>query len=130
MSGGKMGYKILVIDDAPIIRDFLRDVLCDAGYQVDTAENGAQGLELIEKNEYILIFCDVHMPVMNGIIAVGKIKEMKPEIPIIMTDSLPDQEAENILKAGAVCCLGKPFDLMELKSTMALILNNKVGLKA
>lgn len=122
-----MAEKILIIDDAPVIREFLHEVLTDAGFEVDVAENGKDGLELIADTEYSMIFCDVHMPVMNGLQTIKNIKMIKPDIPIIMTDSLPEKEAENAAKAGAIRCLAKPFDLKELKETIRSVLSNKIS---
>ena len=110
-----MAYKILVVDDTEVIRGFLKEVLTDIGFEVDLAEDGQAGYELALKENYALILSDVHMPVMNGEEMVRKIKQSKPEIPIIMTDSYPDKLAGKAAKAGAVCCLAKPFDLDELR---------------
>ena len=62
------------------------------------------------------------MPIMNGLQAVQEIKKLKPEIPIIMTDSLPGEIAEEAAQAGAIGCLAKPFDLNELKSMIGSVL--------
>ena len=110
-----MAHKILVVDDTQVIRKFLEEVLTDIGFEVDLAEDGRAGYELALKEDYVLILSDVHMPVMNGEEMVRMIKESKPEIPIIMTDSYPDKLAHKAAKAGALCCLAKPFDLDELR---------------
>jgi len=120
-----MDEKILIVDDTPVIRQFLIDVMTDLGFAVHTAENGRLGLDLVIQNDYALIICDVHMPVMNGLQTVLEIKKIKPEIPIIMTDSFPDKEAEEAAQAGAIRCLTKPFDLMDLKSTVDNIIKRK-----
>ena len=91
-----MKHRVLVIDDAPVIRELLKDVLTDFGFQVDLAGNGLIGTQQVEKNDYDLIFCDVHMPVLNA------------------------QEAQD---AGAICCLNKPFDLDELRQMLKHFLN-------
>ncbi|MCX6825930.1 MAG: response regulator [candidate division Zixibacteria bacterium] len=118
--------KILVIDDAPIIRDFLSDVLTDWGFTVDSAENGKIGYEMAVKNEYTVVFCDVHMPVMNGVQTVIQLKQAKPELPIIMTDSYPEKQVEQAIREGAIRCLNKPFDLDDLKSAVNSIIRNQI----
>ncbi|UCD17353.1 MAG: response regulator [Candidatus Zixiibacteriota bacterium] len=120
-----MATKVLIIDDAPVIRELLKDVLNDFGFEVDTAENGQIGYEMARGEDYALIFCDVHMPVMGGPQTVIKIKQLKPEVPIIMTDSFPDKEAERAGAAGAVRCLAKPFDLDDLRRVIEHFLNQK-----
>ncbi len=122
-----MAEKILIIDDAPVIREFLHEVLVDSGFEVDMAMNGKDALELIAENEYCLVFCDVHMPIMNGLQTIKRIKFIKPDLPIIMTDSLPEKEAEDAARAGAFRCLAKPFDLQELKDTLKSVLGGKIG---
>ena len=110
-----MAYKILVVDDTLVIRGFLKEVLTDMGFDVELAENGQIGYDMVVNGNYTLIFSDVHMPEMNGEEMVKKIKQVKPEIPIVMTDSYPDKLAMKATNAGAICCLAKPFDLNELR---------------
>ena len=57
--------KILIIDDERSIRNSLKEILADEGYEVDVAENGQQGCEMVEKEKYDVIFCDIKMPVMD-----------------------------------------------------------------
>ena len=121
-----MAERILVIDDTQVIRKFLEEVLTDSGFIVDTAVDGKEGYEMVLSNDYAIIFCDVHMPVMNGLQAVSEIKAIRPDVPIIMTDSFPEREAEEAARMGAICCLTKPFDLQELKATVNRILKRKV----
>ena len=59
--------KILIIDDEKAIRRALREILEFEDCNVDEAENGKEGIEKLQKNEYDLIFCDIKMPVMDGI---------------------------------------------------------------
>lgn len=120
-----MSEKMLVIDDAPVIRAFLQEVLCDMGFEVDVAGNGRDGYEMAKQHDYAIIFCDVHMPVLNGLQTVIAIKKLKPDSRIVMTDSFPDRQAEKAARAGAFCCLTKPFDLEELKSIVANALKVK-----
>lgn len=113
---GEMGaLRVLVIDDSPVIRDMLAEVLSDDGYAVDTAVDGRAGGDLALANDYLVILCDVHMPEQNGLETVRRIIADKPEAQIIMTDSLPDKMAHQARREGALGCLQKPFDLNELR---------------
>ena len=58
--------KILVVDDERAIRNSLKEILTDEGYEVDTAEDGAAALALAEREHYNIIFCDIKMPGMDG----------------------------------------------------------------
>jgi DNA-binding NtrC family response regulator len=122
-----MADKILVIDDASVIRNFLKEVLTDCGFEVDCVANGRDGLDLLDKNEYAIVFCDVHMPILNGVQTVKEIRKSNPFLPVIMTDSFPEKEAEEAARIGAIRCLAKPFDLHELKTAIDSALKNKVG---
>jgi two-component system response regulator (stage 0 sporulation protein F) len=113
-SGGIRGC-ILVIDDSPIIREMLVEILSDSGYSVDTAVDGEKGCALALQKDYTVILCDVHMPRQNGLETVREIIAAKPEAKIIMTDSFPDKLAQSARAEGALCCLQKPFDVTELR---------------
>jgi two-component system response regulator (stage 0 sporulation protein F) len=113
-TGNKKGL-ILVIDDSPIIRDMLVEILSDYGYIVDTAVDGEKGCSLALEKDYTVILCDVHMPRRNGLETVREIISYKPEARIIMTDSFPDKLAQSARAEGALCCLQKPFDVAELR---------------
>nr|MBN2276826.1 response regulator [candidate division Zixibacteria bacterium] len=117
--------KVLIIDDTPVIRELLHEVMTDAGFEVDIATDGQEGYKIAIQGDYALIFCDVHMPIMNGFEAVRKIKKEKPDVPIVMTDSFPDKLAEAATAAGALCCLAKPFALDELRDTIERIMQAK-----
>lgn len=110
--------KILVIDDSPVIREMLTEILSDEGFSVDTAIDGAKGTALVKKNDYLAIICDVHMPRQNGLETVRKIMAIKPDSRIIMTDSFPDKMAGSATREGAMCCLQKPFDISELRKLL------------
>ncbi len=65
--------------------------------------------------DYSLILSDVHMPEMSGMEMITRLRISKPDIPIIMMDSLPDKQARLAAESGAQGCLAKPFDLDELR---------------
>jgi len=117
-----MAKKVLIIDDTEVIREFLEEFFSDSGYEVETAENGRIGYEKALLENYALILCDVHMPEMSGMDMVINLKQKKPQIPIIMMDSLPGKQAKQANAAGALGCLAKPFDLNELRSMVSRIL--------
>ena len=57
--------RILVVDDERAIRNSLKEILGDEGYDVDLAEDGAQGIEALGKEHYDVVFCDIKMPVKD-----------------------------------------------------------------
>ena len=113
--------KILIIDDSPVMRGMLTDILTDDGYDVDSAEDGEQGVEKALAYDYAVIISDVHMPRKNGLETVRDILLEKPYMKIILTDSFPDKLAAAAKAEGALCCLQKPFDVNELREVIRQI---------
>lgn len=106
----------------------LREYLSDIGYEVDHAVNGQDGIEKALANDYDVIFCDTHMPKKNGLQVYVAVSEKKPNLPFIMTDSLPDNLSETAMNLGAVACLIKPFNLDLLKTTLESLFK-KAGIR-
>ena len=119
--------RILVVDDSPIIREMLVEILTDSGYIVDTAVDGEKGAALALQNDYAVILCDVHMPRKNGLETVREIIGFKPDARIIMTDSFPDKLAQSARAEGAMCCLQKPFDVAELRHLIDQVRSGRVN---
>lgn len=113
----KMKEKILVVDDEKGIQDLFRFVLEAEGYEVFTADNGLEGLEMAKKHDFTVIFLDVHMPVMKGPEALRSIKKIKPKQNVVICSSSSDptfsfeKEAKNL---GAYVCLYKPVEMDEI----------------
>ncbi len=106
--------KILVIDDEKSIRNSLRDILEYEKYEVDEAENGRLALDLLRKNSYQAILCDIKMPQMDGIDILEKAQELT-EAPFIMISGHGTIDtAVEALKKGAYDYIAKPLDLNRL----------------
>jgi len=102
--------KILVVDDEAIVRESLHDWLSDGGYQVFTAENGFQAVEIIEKEEPGIVIADLVMPGMDGIELMKRARERLPHIQVIIITaygSIPTAIAA--MKEGAYDYIEKPF---------------------
>lgn len=110
--------KILVVDDDPIIRKLLLEVLTNDGHQVAVAKNGLEGLNLAQRQPFQLVFMDVHMPIMNGLEALISIRNLYPEMAVAMMDSYPDQLVRQAESKGALTCMHKPFDLNEIREVI------------
>jgi two-component system response regulator AtoC len=111
-----MQYKILVIDDEPILRDSLEVALKTSGYEVLTSRTGEEGLERFQKENPDLVLLDHWLPGINGDEVLRRIKEEEPEIPIIiMTAQGSIEMAVNLMKMGAFDFLVKPFELDQVE---------------
>ena len=76
--------KILVIDDEQSIRNTLKEILEYEDFKVDLASEGLQAIDLVEKNTYNAILCDIKMQGMDGIEVLEKIMAINPDVPVIM----------------------------------------------
>jgi DNA-binding NtrC family response regulator len=106
----KRKAKVLVVDDEVIIRNSLRDWLTDTGYQIFTAENGAQALEIIQQEGLRIVVADLVMPGMDGIELMKRAKEVSPDVEVIIVTaygSIPT--AITAMREGAYDYIEKPF---------------------
>ncbi|NNC85804.1 MAG: sigma-54-dependent Fis family transcriptional regulator [Bacteroidia bacterium] len=111
--------KILIIDDEKSIRNTLKEILEYEKYEVDEAKDGAEGVKLIEKNKYDLVFCDIKMPKMDGLEVLSKVHEKSPHTPMVMISGhgTIDTAVESI-KNGAFDFIPKPLDLNRILITL------------
>ncbi|MBN1521600.1 MAG: response regulator [Candidatus Aureabacteria bacterium] len=117
--------RILIVDDEIIIRALLLDVLKSDGHEVDAVGNGYDALKLAKKNDYDIIFSDVHMPEMNGYELLTQIKSHHPQMAVVMMDSYPEELSERCMRDGAFHCVHKPFDISELRKVIKSIEDKK-----
>jgi two-component system nitrogen regulation response regulator NtrX len=110
---------ILVIDDEKPIRDALSNILTTEMYQVDIAENGKKGLEMIQEHTYDAILCDIKMPGLDGMEVMAKATEITPETPFILISGHGSIElAVEAVRKGAYDFISKPPDLNRLLITL------------
>ena len=120
-----MSIKILVADDEPSHRQMIEAVLAAEGYEVTQAEDGQAAISAIEDRFYDLVIMDIRMPNVDGIQALQKIKQISPDIPvIIMTAYASVGTAVDALKSSAYDYLIKPLDIEELKILVAKALHH------
>ncbi len=113
------GKRILLAEDNELNREIATEILQEAGFQVDAAENGQQALEMLtgaKPGRYQLILMDIQMPIMDGYAAARAIRSLDDErlatLPIIaMTANAFEEDRERALAAGMNGHLAKPIDL-------------------
>ena len=111
--------KILIIDDERSIRNSLKEILVDEGYDVDLAENGAQGCAMADKEKYSVIFCDIKMPEMDGLEVLEKLHQMGVDAAVVMISGHGDiNVAVECIKKGAFDFIPKPLDLNRILITI------------
>ena len=113
------GMKLLIIDDERSIRNSLKEILMDEGYDVDVAEDGLKGCEMAEKEKYNAIFCDIKMPQMDGLEVLGRLNEEGIDSAVIMISGHGDIDtAVECIKKGAFDFIQKPLDLNRILITI------------
>ncbi len=111
------GLKALVIDDNRVNLKMIVKTLENIGLDADTAEDGATGLEMYKKNQYDMVFMDIQMPVMNGVVATKEIikfeqENNRPHTPIIaVTTNNLKGDRERYLDAGMDEYIAKPINI-------------------
>lgn len=110
---------ILVIDDERSIRNTLKEVLEYENYQIDLAEDGVIGLEMIKENHYDIVLCDIKMPKLDGLDVLDKIFHITSDIQVIMISGHGTVDAAvEAIKKGAYDFIEKPLDLNRLLITI------------
>ena len=107
-------YRVLICDDQPDIVNALKIYLKPEGYELLTATNGKEALELVKNQRVDLILMDIMMPVMDGIVATDKIREFS-NVPIILITAKSETEDVVLgLNVGADDYITKPFVPVEV----------------
>jgi DNA-binding NtrC family response regulator len=102
---------ILVVDDDPDIREVLKDRLESLGHRVLTAASGAEGLELLEKQNPQIVLLDIEMPAMSGLETLKEIRKRELDITVVMITAYGTIErAVEAMKEGAYDFIPKPFE--------------------
>lgn len=111
--------KILIIDDEKAICNTLKEILSFEKYEVDIANDGAEGVKKAETGNYDLVLSDIKMPKMDGIEVLQKLQELNPDLPVVMISGHGTIEtAVDALKKGAYDYISKPPDLNRLLVTV------------
>jgi DNA-binding NtrC family response regulator len=132
--------RVLVVDDNEEFCMNVTDILELKGYEVVSAYDGFKSLEAVKENDFNLVLMDVKMPVMDGVEAYKKIKEIAADTPVIMVTAFAVEDLiREALQQGAYGSLKKPIDfdqLLELieqatgKGTMILVADDDENLCA
>lgn len=115
------GRRVLLVEDDPTNREIAEIVIRQTGVELDIAENGAEALELFGRNDYDVILMDLQMPVMDGLTATRRIRELPRgrRVPILaMTANAFEEDREHCKAAGMNDFMSKPFDPEQLHALL------------
>jgi signal transduction histidine kinase len=115
--------KILLIEDEYLVRESYVEMLRFLNYDVETADNGVEGVEKVKNNNFDIVITDLNMPVMDGMATLRQIKKDKPEVEVIVVTGFATIEnAISAMKNGAFDYITKPVSLEHVR----LVLNRCV----
>lgn len=119
--------RIFVVDDDESIRETLCNFLKREKYEVNSAVDGADGLEKIKRTLPDIVISDIRMPSMNGLDLMIAVKEFNPNIHFILMTAYDDMETTiQAIQKGAYDYIEKPLEISKLKIIIDRALNNKI----
>jgi len=117
---------VLVVDDDAEVRVTIADVVQSLGYSCLTASDGFEALDILKDSAFEVIVSDIHMPRLNGLDFMKKVKETRHKTSfLIVTGYFVDYPYEKVIAAGADDFIGKPFSSVEVKYKLDRIVNER-----
>ncbi|HEY0627840.1 MAG TPA: response regulator [Sphingomicrobium sp.] len=117
---------ILLVEDEPMVRTVAERALTRHGYQVLTAGNGEEALEIVDRGEEIaLLISDVVMPLMDGPTMVREARKTRPDLPILFMSGYAEEQLRKSIDIANVAFLPKPFSVQELAEAVRTALTSK-----
>ncbi len=108
--------KILLVEDEPDLLEIFEHMLSD--YEIIRASNGKEAIEKFRSHQPDLVLMDIELPEIDGVEATRHILKMKPDAKVIAITAFASRRGREILAAGAVDVLKKPFRMQELLETV------------
>jgi DNA-binding NtrC family response regulator len=117
--------RVLIVEDDSLVADSIGRVLIRQGYDASAVSQGSGARKILEESAVHLVILDIRLPDMNGLDLLRAIREVEPDIPVIVMTAYTDVKvAVDAMKAGATDYLQKPFELDELKVIVSRALEN------
>ncbi|MBN2481038.1 MAG: response regulator [Bacteroidales bacterium] len=122
--GSKIKNKsILIVEDHNVSYKYLEEILRPYKPRLSRAADGEEAVELVSNNQYDLIIMDINLPVMDGITATKKIRDISPDVPIfVQTAFAMESEIKKIMSSGCNDMIGKPFNEKEFFDKLVKVL--------
>src|SRR5438067_5571470 len=118
---------IIVIDDEEVVRETLADMLSDLSHRVVMVESGRDAVAKISEGSFDIVFTDLAMPEMDGWETARAIRQLKPELPVVLVNdyaaTAKPPAGETDLVAGII---GKPFDFDQVTATLARLFSEPI----
>lgn len=113
-------YRLLIVDDADVLRESLKDLFLDEGYIVSEACSGTETLSLLAAEPFDVMLLDMKMPVMDGVEVMRRVHRDYPDLAVIvMTGHASLDSAITAVRTGAWDYIVKPFDYDDLVTAVS-----------
>ncbi len=117
-------FSVLVVDDEDALRSVLSTELLSEGYVVETAADGDDAIAILQQKQFDLVLLDIKMPRVDGFEVLRFIKQRYPSTKVIMLTGFADlKNAIESKKLGAEDFVSKPYDLVDLLTTIERVLS-------
>ena len=126
-----MSEKILIVEDEENLRFVVAETLKRSGYEVEEAGSAEEGLDKIERQSPDLVIMDIRLPGISGLEAMGRVKAIDPNLPILVVTAFGSKEvALEAVKKGAYDFFTKPFHVDALRRAVRRALFELDGRRA
>lgn len=116
-------FRVLIADDDRFVRQLLREVLQEADLEIQAVESGSEVLRRVIRQKFDMLFLDIYMAGMDGLEVIPLIKEIDPQLPIVVITGDVSAAIRSKTKAlGVDYHLTKPLNPVEVKNLVKLIL--------
>jgi CheY-like chemotaxis protein len=117
-----MAASILVVEDDPLGRNLICEVLRSDGHQLVEASDGTEALELLQTQPFNLVIVDFVMPKLDGLKLVDHLHSVSPRMPLLLISGYMSEDSGKKILQETAEFLPKPFDLDVLRSTVQRLL--------
>lgn len=115
------GKKVLIVDDEELICEFIKDVLTLDGHQTVTVQSAREAVNWVKSSSFDLVFLDLMIPDISGVEVLRTIKQLKPDLPVVIVTGYPDGEVmDQALRLGPLSVVKKPFTEEQIRSVLKL----------
>ena len=127
MTAGSLPPQVLIVDDEPAIRRFLRTILTSQGYQTLEADTGEEALSAFSRNRVDVLVLDLGLPDLGGLEVLKRVRGSGSAVPIIVLSSRTDESGKvKALDGGADDYVTKPFGVDELLARVRAALRHRL----
>ena len=118
--------KILIVDDDPVVLEVMKSIIASYGFAFATANDGQQAVARLGTDKFSIVITDINMPVMDGMELLRHVKAHYPKIGVIVVTGLSEEYSYiDVINAGAIDYMTKPFDSSELLARLRRVIREQ-----